>query len=78
MADTWITDLRHFLDESGELPEDLPGPALKLALFQGSIVSWMTAGTGVEAQPSWREGGFGRLVLGTDGPEETSSFGQSG
>ena len=42
MADTWITDMRHFLDESGGLP-DLPGQALSLALFQGSIVAWMTS-----------------------------------
>jgi hypothetical protein len=37
-----IIDLRHFLDESGELPEDLPTPATKLALFTGAIVSWVT------------------------------------
>ncbi len=42
MADTWVTDLRHFLNEVGELPEEIPAPALKLALFQGAIVAWMT------------------------------------
>jgi hypothetical protein len=42
MADTWITDMRHYLDASGELP-DLPGPALNLALFQGSIVAWVSS-----------------------------------
>lgn len=43
MPDTWITDLRHYVNECGELPEALPGPALKLALFVGSIAAWMTA-----------------------------------
>lgn len=49
MGDTWITDIRHYLDPSGHLP-DMPGPALNLALFLGSIVEWMTirAVAGVE------------------------------
>lgn len=42
MADTWITDMTHYLDRDGELG-DLPTPALNLALFQGSIVSWVTS-----------------------------------
>ncbi len=49
MADTWITDVRHFLDESGDLPA-LSGPALGLALFLGSIVAWMTRGTVGDAE----------------------------
>jgi hypothetical protein len=40
---TWITDMRHFLDESGGMPE-MPGPALSLALFLGAIVAWVTSG----------------------------------
>ena len=43
MADTWITDMRHFLDEDGVLPEGLPAPALKLVLYQGAIVAWVAA-----------------------------------
>jgi predicted RNA-binding Zn-ribbon protein involved in translation (DUF1610 family) len=39
---TWVTDLRHYLDDDGELP-DLPWPALSLALFQGAIVAWVTS-----------------------------------
>lgn len=39
---TLVTDLHHFLDEDGNLP-DLPGPALNLALHLGAIVAWMTA-----------------------------------
>ncbi len=42
MADTWITDMRHFLTEGGVLPDDIPVPALKQALFQGAIVAWLT------------------------------------
>lgn len=26
MSDTWIVDLRHYLDEEGEIVEHLPGP----------------------------------------------------
>ncbi|MHB9150700.1 MAG: DUF6933 domain-containing protein [Thermoleophilia bacterium] len=42
-GNTWITDMRHFLDSSGDVP-DMPGPALSLALFLGSIVAWATSG----------------------------------
>ena len=52
MADTWITDIRHFLNEHGEIPEELPPPALKLVLFQGSIVAWLTATGGLRRQVS--------------------------
>lgn len=41
---TWVTDMRHCLDASGAIPEDLPGPALNLALFLGAIVAWVTSG----------------------------------
>jgi hypothetical protein len=41
---TWVTDIRHCLDASGTIPEDLPGPALNLALFIGAIVAWVTSG----------------------------------
>ena len=41
---TWVTDMRHCLDASGAIPEDLPGPALNLALFIGAIVAWVTSG----------------------------------
>lgn len=43
MDDTWITDLRHFLDEDGDFPADIPGPALNLALFLAAIVAWVTS-----------------------------------
>lgn len=34
--------MRHYLDDDGEVAS-MPGPALNLALFLGSIVSWTTA-----------------------------------
>ena len=42
MGNTWITDLRHYLDHRGAMA-NLPGPALSLALFLGSIVAWVTS-----------------------------------
>ncbi len=41
MGNTWMTDMRHFLDETGALP-DLPNQALSLVLHLGAIVAWMT------------------------------------
>lgn len=50
MANTWVTDMRHFLDDAGAIPEDMPGPALNLALFLGAIVAWVTSGRSAAAQ----------------------------
>jgi hypothetical protein len=41
VGETWITDMRDFLDE-GALA-DLPSPALNLVLHLGAIVAWMTS-----------------------------------
>jgi len=41
MGNTWITDLRHFLNEEGSL-EDMPIPAFKLATYFGKIVKAVT------------------------------------
>ncbi len=38
---TYVTDLRHYLDDDGNLP-DMHPRALSLALHQGAIVEWMT------------------------------------
>ena len=35
MGDTWITDMTHYLDDLGRIP-DLPAPAMRLALYFGS------------------------------------------
>jgi hypothetical protein len=39
-----VTDLQHFLTEAGDIPRDLPRPALTLLKRLGSIVAWITAG----------------------------------
>ena len=44
IGNTWVTDMGHFLDDAGAIPEDMPGPALNLALFLGAIVAWVTSG----------------------------------
>ncbi len=38
MADTWITDIRHFLNEKGELPKKMSGHARSLAMYFGKII----------------------------------------
>ena len=50
MADTWVIDMRHYLDEDGDLP-DLPNRVMILALYFGSIVAWMTSHA-EEVQPT--------------------------
>jgi hypothetical protein len=43
MGNTWVVDMRHYLDEeTGDLSESLPSAVLNLALFFGSIVAWVT------------------------------------
>ena len=38
MGNTWVVDMRHYLDEkTGDLPDSLPGRVSSLALFFGSI-----------------------------------------
>jgi ribosomal protein S27AE len=39
----WVTDLTHFLDETGALPDGLPRPARRLAVYLASIVEAATA-----------------------------------
>ena len=34
----YVTDARHFLDENGLIPDNIPGPAKKLILFLGQIM----------------------------------------
>lgn len=43
MGDTWVTDLGHFLDDTGSIPEDLPGPARKIAEHTAAIVEAATS-----------------------------------
>ena len=41
-ANTYVTDLRHFLDEETDDLATMPAPALTLAMFLTSIVAWAT------------------------------------
>lgn len=41
IVDTLTTDLQHFLDEDGAVP-DLPAPARALITFLGAITAWVT------------------------------------
>ncbi len=42
MANTYVTDARHFPESDEELAR-LPGPAISLVLHLRSIVAWMTS-----------------------------------
>jgi len=42
MNRTYVTDMRHYLDRNGAVPDDIPGPALNIGLFLGPIVAWVT------------------------------------
>jgi len=57
MANTYVTDLRHYLDDSEDLA-DLPGPVLNLAMTLTSIVAWATDHEPEDALPTnvwcWR------------------------
>ena len=47
MQKTWVTDLPHFLDEQGNLPKDLPEPALRLVK---AICEFVTYATNIEGE----------------------------
>jgi hypothetical protein len=49
---TYVTDLRHFMTEDGDINYDLPRPALNLALHIAQIVAWMT-NQAVDAEAEW-------------------------
>lgn len=39
----WVVDMRHYVDEeTGGLPESIPERVLRLAVFFGAIVAWVT------------------------------------
>jgi hypothetical protein len=43
VPDTWITHMADFLDERGQLPPELPGPARLLAEYLGRIIASVTS-----------------------------------
>ncbi len=46
MGNTWITDIRHFLDDDGSLVAGMPKQALKLANYFGRIIKAVTGRNG--------------------------------
>ena len=42
MNGTYVTDITHYLDDEGELPAELPGPARKLASFLVLVIDAVT------------------------------------
>jgi len=66
MGNTWVTDMRHFLDQNGSLA-DMPNQALNLVLHFGSIVAWMTSHSKDVMQPTnvtWRRSPGRRRCVG--------------
>lgn len=51
MRNTWVCNMRHYLDETGNLAE-MPNQALSLALHFGAIVAWMTSRPDDGLQPT--------------------------
>lgn len=49
MSDTWITDIRHYLDDNGFMSATMPGPARKMAEYMAAIIEAATARPAGEA-----------------------------
>jgi len=50
VGNTWVTDLTHFLDETGGFPPNIPGPARRLGEYLASIVAAATTEHGSRDQ----------------------------
>lgn len=46
MPESFVIHLPHYLDDKGNLPDGLPGPAVAIALFCGAVVAWVSSGGG--------------------------------
>jgi len=46
MPKSFVIHLPHYLDDAGNLPTALPGPAATIALFCGPVVAWVSSGGG--------------------------------
>ena len=51
---TWVTDLSHFVDDTGNLPGDLPSPARRLAEHLTAIVAAATGGANDQGEATRR------------------------
>jgi hypothetical protein len=46
MPQSFVIHLPQYLDDAGNLPDALPGPAVAIALFCGAVVAWVSSGGG--------------------------------
>lgn len=73
---SYITDLRHFLDEEGEIPGIMPQPARELASFLALVVDAVTGcfperRQGIETEITCRTPGCsGGIIGGLDALDE--------
>ena len=51
---TWVTDLSHFINETGTMPARVPSPARRLMEYQTRIVAAATADADDEEQATRR------------------------
>lgn len=49
MPNSYVIDIRHYLDEKGDLPK-MPDPAMRLAVYFGSIVAWVSGYAGPDGE----------------------------
>ena len=49
MPRSFVIDIRHYLDDAGNLAP-MPAPAMAVALFCGSIVSWVSGWPGPDGE----------------------------
>lgn len=50
MHDTYVMDIRHYLDEQGNLPDSLPVPAMAIDFFCGAVVAWVSGWPGPDGE----------------------------
>jgi len=66
MTDTYVTDITHYLDEYGNLAEEMPGPARKLASFLVLIIDTTSFKCSQEFAdtdiPCRKKGCFGKIM----------------
>ena len=45
VSGAYLTDITHYLDDKGELPAEMPGPAHRLASFLVLVIDFSSDGT---------------------------------
>ena len=75
MNETYVTDLTHFLDETGKIRPDIPGEAREMASFLALIVDAVTTqfpriGSGVEIRIRCHAAGCQGAIIGALGSRD--------